>query len=86
VYFVLLGKTDMFVLLKLFDGSIECKTQAIGRILAALASPMIGWLRCAWAELIAMRFCIVGVLFGDGCAFILGLGGTVFKEHIVTVA
>ncbi len=28
--------------------------------------------------------CIVGVILGDGCAFILGLGDAVVKEQIVT--
>jgi hypothetical protein len=31
-------------------------------------------------------FCIVGVVLGDGCAFILGLGDAVVKEQIVTFA
>ncbi len=30
--------------------------------------------------------CIVGVILGDGCAFILGLGDAVVKEQIVTFA
>jgi hypothetical protein len=30
--------------------------------------------------------CIIGVVLGDGCAFILGLGDTVVKEQIVTFA
>ncbi len=38
-YFVLLGKTDMFVLVKLFDGSIEPGTQAVGHILSTLGEP-----------------------------------------------
>ncbi len=30
--------------------------------------------------------CIVGVVLGDGCAFILGLGDAVVKEQIITFA
>ncbi len=30
--------------------------------------------------------CIVGVVLGNGCAFILGLGDAVVKEQIVTFA
>jgi hypothetical protein len=30
--------------------------------------------------------CIVGVVFGNGCVFILGLGDAVVKEQIVTFA
>jgi hypothetical protein len=30
--------------------------------------------------------CIVGVVLGDGCVFILGLGDAVVKEQIVTFA
>ncbi len=30
--------------------------------------------------------CIVGVILGNGCAFILGLGDAVVKEQIVTLA
>jgi hypothetical protein len=29
--------------------------------------------------------CIVGVVLGDGCVFILGLGDAVVKEQIVTI-
>jgi hypothetical protein len=43
VYFVLLGKTDMFVLVKLFGGFIEHGTQVVGRILSTLGKPD-GWL------------------------------------------
>ena len=28
--------------------------------------------------------CIVGVILGNGCAFILGLGDAVVKEQIIT--
>ncbi len=31
-------------------------------------------------------FCIVGVVLGNGCAFILCLGDAVVKEQIVTFA
>jgi hypothetical protein len=30
--------------------------------------------------------CILGVVLGDGCVFILGLGDAVVKEQIVTFA
>ncbi len=30
--------------------------------------------------------CIVGVILGNGCAFILGLGDAVVKEQIITFA
>jgi hypothetical protein len=30
--------------------------------------------------------CVVGVVLGDGCAFILGLGDAVVKEQMVTYA
>jgi hypothetical protein len=30
--------------------------------------------------------CIVGVILGNGCVFILGLGDTFVKEQIITAA
>ena len=83
---VLLGKTDMFVLVELFDGSIECGTQVVGYILSTL------WEPDSWLVVLCMggidchTLCIVGVVLGNGCAFILGLDDTVVKEQIVTFA
>ncbi len=86
MYFVLLGKTDLFVLDKLFYGLIEHRTQAVGHILAALGKPD-GWLvALCMGRIDCHAFCIVGVVLGNGCAIILGLGNTVVKEQIVTVA
>jgi hypothetical protein len=86
VDFDLLGKTDMFVLVKLFNGSIKHRTQAVGRILAALGKPD-GWLvvLCI-ARINCHALYIVGVVLGDGCVFILGLGGAVVKEQVITFA
>ena len=86
MYFVLLGKTDMFVLLKLFDGSIECKTQAIGRILSALGEPN-SWLdELCMGRIDCRALCTVGIVLGNGWAFILGLGDAVVKEQIIIFA
>jgi hypothetical protein len=85
VYFVLLGVTDMFVLVKLFDGSIECGTQVVGHILSALGKPN-SWLVALCMGRIHHMLCIVGVVLGVGFAFILRLGNAVVKEQIVTFA
>jgi hypothetical protein len=85
VYFVLLGKTDMFVLVKLFDGSIEQGTQAVGHILSMLGKPNGLLVALCMGGIDCHAICIVGVILGNGCAFILGLGDTVVKEQIVTV-
>ncbi len=86
MYFVLLGRTDMFVLVKFFYGSIECGTHAVGRISAALGKPN-GWLiALCMGGIDCHALCIVGVILGNGCAFVVGLGDTVVKEQIVTVA
>ncbi len=76
----------MFVLVKLFDGSIECRTQAVGRILSMLGE-LYSWLvALCMGEINHHALCIVGVILGNGCAFILGLGDAVVKEQIVTFA
>jgi hypothetical protein len=76
----------MFVLVKLFNGLIECGTQAVGRILSALGKPD-GWLvALCMGGINHHALCIVGVVLGNGCAFILSLGDAVVKEQIVTFA
>jgi hypothetical protein len=86
VYFVLLGKTDMFVLVKLFDGSIEHGTQVVGRILFALVEPDSWLVALCIGKIDCRALCIVGVVYGNDCAFILGLSDAVVKEQIVTLA
>ncbi len=82
----MLGKTDMYVLVQLFDGLIECRTQAIGRISSALGKPDSWLVTLGMDGIDCYAFCIVGVVLGNGCAFILGLGDAVVKEQIVTFA
>jgi hypothetical protein len=84
VDFVLFGKTDMFVLVKLFDGSIECRTQAVGRISSALGKSDSWLVALCMGGINCHALCIVGVIFRSGCAFVLGLGDTVVKEQIIT--
>ncbi len=86
MYFVLLGKTDMFVLVRLFDGSIECGTQVVGHILSALGEPDSWLVALCMGRIDCYVLCIVGVIFGDGCVFILGLGDAVVKGQIITFA
>jgi hypothetical protein len=86
VYFVLLGKTDMFVLVKLFDGLIESGTQAVGRISSALGKPDSWLVALCMGGINHHTLCIVGVILGIGCAFILSLSDAVVKEQIVTFA
>ncbi len=82
----MLGKTDMFVLVNLFDGSIERGgTQAVGHILSALGKPNSWLVALCMGRIDCHVLCIVGVVLGDGCAFILGLGDAVVKEQIVTL-
>ncbi len=76
----------MFVLVKLFDGLIERGTQAVGRILFALGKPNSWLVALCMGRIDCHALCIVGVILGDGCAFILGLGDAVVKEQIVTFA
>ncbi len=76
----------MFVLVKLFDGLIERITQAVGRILSALSKPDSWLVPLCMGGINRHAFCIVGVILGDGCAFILGLGDAVVKEQIITFA
>ncbi len=86
MYLVLLGKTDMFVPVKLFYGLIECGTQALGHILAALGKPN-GWLvALCMGGIDCHTLCIVGVVLGNGGAFVLGVGNAVVKEQIVTLS
>jgi hypothetical protein len=75
----------MFVPDKLFHGSIEHKTQAVGQILATLGKPNYG-------RLVVLCMCrinchmlsIVGVVLGNCGAFVLGVGDAVVKNQNVT--
>jgi hypothetical protein len=58
----LLGKIDMFVLGKLFDGLIEHGTQRVSCVCLHWASPIVGWSRCAWTESIATHFALLVLL------------------------
>ncbi len=86
MYFVLLGKTDMFVLVKLYDGLIECRTQTLSHILSVLGKPDSWLVALCVGRIDCHALCIVGFVLGNGCAFILGLGDAVVKEQIVTFA
>jgi hypothetical protein len=56
------------------------------RILAAFGKPD-SWLAALCMGGIDFHArCIVGVVLGDGCAFILSLGDTVVKEQIIIFA
>jgi hypothetical protein len=63
---------------------IESKTQAIGHVLSALGEPDSWLVALDVGEIDCYALCIVGVILGNGCAFILGLGDAVVKEQIVT--
>jgi hypothetical protein len=76
----------MFVLVKLFDGLIECRTQAVGLILSTLGKPNSWLVALCMGGIDRHGLCIVGVILGYGCAFILSLDDAVVKEHIVTFA
>ncbi len=83
MYFVLLGKTDMFVLVKLFDGSIErkaCEAQAARRISATLDELNCWLVALCMGRINCHALCIVGVFLGDGGEFVFGMGDTVVKE------
>jgi hypothetical protein len=82
----LLGKTDMFVVVKLFNGSIEHGTQAVGHNLATLGKPKSWLVPLCMGGINCHALCIVGVVLGDGSAFIIGLGDAVVKEQIFTLA
>ncbi len=84
MHFILLGKTDIFVLVKLFDGSIEHGTQAVGCILSTLGKPNSWLVTLCMDRINRHALCIVGVTLGNGCAFIFGLGDADVKEQIVT--
>ncbi len=58
----------------------------IGRILSALGKPDSWLVALGVGGINHYAFCIVGVVLGDGCAFILGLGDAVVKEQIVSFA
>jgi hypothetical protein len=79
-------QTDTFFLGKLFNGSIEPWTEAIGRILSALGKPDSWLVALCMGRIDCHTLCIVGIILGNGCALILGLGDTVVKEQIVTFA
>jgi hypothetical protein len=85
VYLVLLGKTDMFVPVELFNCLIECRTQAVGHIVAALGKPN-GWLALlCLGGIDCHTLCIVGVALGNGSAFVLGTSDAVVEEQIITL-
>jgi hypothetical protein len=65
---------------------IKSGTQAIGRILSALGKPDSWLVALGVGGINCYMLCIVGVVLGKGCAFILGLGDAVVKKQIVTFA
>ena len=80
MYFVLLGETDMFVLVQLFDGSIEHGTQPVGCIFSALGKPDSWLVALCMGRIDCHVLCIAGVILDNGCVFILGLGDAFVKE------
>ena len=89
-----LNRCTLFCLVKLtclflfsyFYGSIECRTQVVGHILATLGKPD-GWLvALCMGRIDCHMLCIVGVSLGNGGVFILGMGDAVFKEQIIIFA
>jgi hypothetical protein len=63
---------------------IECGTQAVGRIAAALGKPD-GWLATlCMGRIDCYMPCIVGVTLGNGGAFVLSVSDAVVKEQITT--
>ncbi len=86
MYLVLLGKTDMFVPVSLFYNPIECKTQVVSHVAAALGK-LDDWLvALCMGRIDCHTLWIVGVILGDGGAFVLGMGNAVVEEQIVTFA
>jgi hypothetical protein len=63
---------------------IESRTQAIGLILSALGEPDSWLVALGVGGIDRYALCTVGVILGNGCAIILGLGDAVVKEQIVT--
>ncbi len=69
MYFGLLGKTGMFVLVKLFDSSIEHGTQAVGHISTTLGKPNSWLVALCMGGIHPHALCIVGVILDEGCGF-----------------
>jgi hypothetical protein len=74
----------MFVLVYLFDVSTERGTQVVGRILPALGEPDSCLGTLCMGGINHHTICVDGVVLGNDCAFILGLGDAVVKEQIIT--
>jgi hypothetical protein len=76
----------MFIPVELFYRPTEHRTQAVGRIAAALGKSD-GWLVVLCMDRIDCHMlCIVGVALGNGSAFLLGMSDAVVQEQIVTLA
>jgi hypothetical protein len=75
----------MFVSISIFYRLIESRTQVVGRILAGLGEPD-GWLEPCMSRIDCRTLCIIGVILGNGGAFVLGVGDDVVKEQIITLA
>jgi hypothetical protein len=58
----------------------------VGCILAALVKPDSWLVTLCMGGIDCHLLCIVGVVLGDGCVLILGLGDLVVKEQIITFA
>ncbi len=56
----------------------------MGRILSMLGKPDSWLVALGMGRIDCYALCIVGVVLGNGCAFILGLGDAVVKEQIAT--
>jgi hypothetical protein len=76
----------MIVPVELFYHPIECRTQAVGCIAAALGKHN-SWLAMLFMGRINCHMlCIAGVALGNGGASILSVGDAFVKEQIITLA
>ncbi len=86
MHLILLGNAFMFVLVELFDCSIECSTQTIGHLVAMLGYPD-GQFVVLWMGRINCHIlCIVGVALGNDSALVLGMSDAVIEKQVITLA
>jgi hypothetical protein len=86
MYFVVCGKADMLVLVDLFNRSVECVAQTVGRIAATLGKTNACCAMFDVGSVDCHTFLVAVAGFGQAGPFVLCAGIAVVEEQVVAIA
>ncbi len=85
MYFVVCGKTDMLVLVDLFNRLVECGAQTVGRIASTLGKTNACCATLDVGSVDCHTFLVAVVGFGQAGLFVLCKGNAVVEEQVVAI-